>query len=331
MSKVLITGATGFIGNHVTRLCLEQGDAVRVMVMQGEDRSPLVGMDVEFVEGNLLDADSLTRAVQGVDKLYHLAALFAVWTKDPDLHYKINVEGTRHIMRAAQAAGVEKIVYTSSIAAIGTDGKGTPSTEETPFSSWHFASEYIMSKYISHLEVKSMVMDGLPATMVMPALPFGPGDRMPTPTGTMIIGALKGKMKNYWDGGVCPVDVRDVAAGHVLAMAKGRIGESYILGNSQNNMSNRDFLHLIGEISGVDNVASKEISRTMMLRVAKMAEFFSKITGKAPITTVKNSSYAMEHFYVDSSKAVTELGLPQTPVETAIRDSVEWFRANGYA
>ena len=331
MSKVLITGATGFIGNHVTRLCLEQGDVVRVMVMKGEDRSPLAGMDVEFVEGNLLDADSLTRAVQGVDKLYHLAALFAVWTKDPDLHYKINVEGTRHIMKAAQAAGVEKIVYTSSIAAIGTDGKGTPSTEKTPFSSWHFASEYIMSKYISHLEVKSMVMDGLPATMVMPALPFGPGDRMPTPTGTMIIGALKGKMKNYWDGGVCPVDVRDVAAGHVLAMAKGRIGESYILGNSQNNMSNREFLQLVGEISGVDNVATKEISRAMMLRVAKVSELFSKITGKAPVTTVKNSSYAMEHFYVDSTKAVTELGLPQTPVETAIRDSVEWFRANGYA
>ncbi|MEP4145977.1 MAG: SDR family oxidoreductase [Halioglobus sp.] len=331
MSKVLITGASGFIGNHVTRLCLEQGDDVRVMVMKGEDRSPLAGMDVEFVEGNLLDADSLSRAVRGADKLYHLAALFAVWTKDPDLHYKINVEGTRHMMNAAQAAGVEKIVYTSSIAAIGTDGKGTPSTEDTPFTSWHFASEYIMSKYISHLEVKSRVKDGLPVTMVMPALPFGPGDRMPTPTGTMIIGALQGKMKNYWDGGVCPVDVRDVAAGHVLAMETGRIGESYILGNSQNNMPNKEFLQLVGRIAGVDNVATKEISRAMMLRVAGMAEFFSKITGKAPITTVKNSSYAMEHFYVDASKAVTELGLPQTPIETAIRDSVEWFRANGYA
>lgn len=330
MSKVLITGATGFIGNHVTRLCLEQGDEVRVMVMVGEDRSPLAGMDVEYVEGNLLDADSLARAVQGVDKLYHLAALFAVWTKDPDLHYKINVEGTRHIMNAAQAAGIEKIVYTSSIAAIGTDGKGTPSTEDTPFTSWHFASEYIMSKYISHLEVKSRVKGGLPVTMVMPALPFGPGDRMPTPTGTMIIGALQGKMKNYWDGGVCPVDVRDVALGHVLAMEKGRVGESYILGNSQNNMPNKEFLQLVGKIAGVDNVANKEISKAMMLRVAKGAEFFSKITGKAPVTTVKNSSYAMEHFYVDASKAITELGLPQTPLETAIADSVEWFRENGY-
>ncbi len=265
MSKVLVTGATGFIGNHVTRMCLEQGDEVRCMVMPGENRSPLDGLDVEIVEGNLLDPDSLRKAAQGVERLYHLAALFAIWTKDPDLHYKINVEGARHMMNAARAADVEKIVYTSSIAAIGTDGKGTPSTEDTPFASWHFASEYIMSKYISHLEVKGMVKDGLPVTMVMPALPFGPGDRAPTPTGTMIIRTLKGQMKNYWEGGVCPVDVRDVAAGHLLAMEKGRIGESYILGNSQSNMSNREFLQLVGRIAGVDKVATKEVSRSMML------------------------------------------------------------------
>ena len=136
MSKVLITGGTGFIGNHVTRLCLERGEQVRVMVMPGEDRSPLDGMDVEFVEGNLLDPASLVKAVAGVDKLYHLAALFAVWTKDPDLHFKINVEGAQAMMKAAQAAGVEKIVYTSSIAAIGIPEDGSYATEETPFNSW---------------------------------------------------------------------------------------------------------------------------------------------------------------------------------------------------
>ena len=331
MSKVLVTGATGFIGNHVTRLCLEEGDEVRVMVMPGEDRSPLAGMDVEFVEGNLLDPESLTRAVTGVDRLYHLAALFAVWTRDPDLHYKINVNGTRQMMQAARAAGVEKIVYTSSIAAIGTDGKGTPSTEATPFNSWHFASPYILSKYISHLEVKGMVKDGLPVTMVLPGLPFGPGDRAPTPTGTMIINTLKGKMKNYWDGGVCPVDVRDVAAGHVLAMEKGRIGESYILGNSEGNMTTREFLQLVGRVAGMENVATREISRSMMVRVARVAQLVGQFTGWTPPTTVKNTNYVMEHFYVDAGKAVSELGLPQTPIETAVRDSIEWFRANGYA
>ncbi|NND66120.1 MAG: NAD-dependent epimerase/dehydratase family protein [Halioglobus sp.] len=299
--------------------------------MPGEDRSPLDGMDVEFVEGNLLDPESLKRAVQGVEQLYHLAAMFAIWTKDPDLHYKINVDGARAMLEAALAAGVEKVVFTSSVAAIGIEGNGVPSTEKTAFNAWPWASPYILSKFISHLQTKAMVQDGLPVTMVMPGLPFGPGDRAPTPTGTMIIRTLKGGMKNYWDGGVCPVDVRDVAAGHVLAMQKGRIGESYILANRDANMTNKEFLTLIGRIAGVDNVAQNEVAGSTMLRVARIAEFISKITGRAPMTTYKNTMYILQHGYVDPSKAIEELGLPQTPIETAVRDSVEWFRANGYA
>ena len=330
MARVLVTGATGFIGNHVTRLCLEKGDQVRVMVMPGEDRSPLDGLEVEFVEGNLLDPDSLQRAVQGVEQLYHLAAMFAIWTKAPDLHYKINVNGAESIMRAAMAAGVEKVVYTSSVAAIGIPGDGKAANEDTPFNSWPWASDYILSKYISHQLVKGLVCEGLPVTMVMPGLPFGPGDRMPTPTGSMIVRTLQGKMKNYWDGGVCPVDVRDVAAGHVLAMEKGRVGESYILANREGNMSNREFLSLIGRIAEIDNVAQNEVSGKVMLRVAKMAELWSKLTGRAPMTTYKNTLYVLQHGYVDPTKAIEELGLPQTPVETAVRDSVDWFRANGY-
>ncbi len=331
MSKVLITGATGFIGNHVARLCLEKGDSVRVMVMPGEDRSPLDGMDVEVVEGNLLEPASLAGVVQGCEQVYHLAAMFAIWTKDPDLHYKVNVDGARAMMEAAMAAGVEKVVFTSSVAAIGIEGGGARSTEKTAFNSWPWASEYIMSKFISHQMVKGMVSDGLPVTMVMPGLPFGPGDRAPTPTGTMILRTLQGKMKNYWDGGVCAVDVRDVAAGHVLAMEKGRVGESYILANRDGNMTNREFLTLIGEIAGVEDVAVNEVSGKVMLRVAKLAEMFSKITGKAPMTTYKNTMYVLQHGYVDPGKAIEELGLPQTPIETAVRDSINWFRDNGYA
>ena len=330
MAKVLITGATGFIGNHVTRLCLEQGDAVRVMVMPGEDRSPLHGMDVEFVEGNLQDPDSLVRAVQGVEQLYHLAALFKIWTKDPNLHYKINVDGARSMMNAAKAAGVEKIVFTSSVAAIGIVGNGGWANEETPFNGWEWGSEYILSKFISHQMVKGMVADGLPAVMVMPGLPFGPGDRAPTPTGTMILRTLQGKMKNYWDGGVCAVDVRDVAAGHVLAMKRGRIGHSYCLTNRDGNMTNKEMLNLIGRVAGVPDVAKNEVSGKTMLRVAKVVEAISKITGRAPMTTYKNTFYVLQHGYVDSSKAIAELGLPQTPIETAVRDSVQWFRNNGY-
>jgi dihydroflavonol-4-reductase len=331
MAKVLITGATGFIGNHVTRMCLEQGDDVRVMVMPGEDRSPLDGMDVEFVEGNLLDPASLPKTVEGVDRLYHLAAMFAIWTKDPDLHFKINVDGARAMLKAAQAANVEKIVFTSSVAALGIVGDGTWANEETEFNAWPWASYYILSKYISHEMVKGMVSEGLPVTMVMPGLPFGPGDRAPTPTGTMILRTLKGQMKNYWDGGVCAVDVRDVARGHVLAMEKGRIGQSYILANKDGNMPNKTMLDLIGRVAGVDKVATNEVSGATMLRVAKVAEFISRITGRAPMTTVKNTRYILQHGYVDPSKAIEELGLPQTPIETAVADSVAWFRANGYA
>jgi dihydroflavonol-4-reductase len=331
MGKVLITGATGFIGNHVTRLCLEKGDDVRVMVMPGEDRSPLNGMDVEFVEGTLQDPDSLVRAVQGVQQLYHLAALFKIWTKDPNLHYKINVDGARSMMNAAKGAGVEKIVFTSSVAAIGIEGNGGWANEETPFNGWEWGSEYILSKFISHQMVKGMVSDGLPAVMVMPGLPFGPGDRVPTPTGTMILRTLQGKMKNYWDGGVCAVDVRDVAAGHVLAMEKGRIGQSYCLTNKEGNMTNKQILDLIGGVANVPDVAKTEVSGKMMMGVAHVVEAISKVTGRAPMTTVKNTRYVLQHGYVDPSKAIEELGLPQTPIETAVTDAVKWFRDNNYA
>jgi dihydroflavonol-4-reductase len=331
MSKVLITGGTGFIGNHVTRLALEQGDDVKVMVMPGEDRSPLDGMDVEFVEGNLLDPDSFAPALQGVEKMYHLAALFAIWTKDPDMHYKINVQGTEALMKAALKADLEKIVYTSSIAAIGIEGGGKMSNEETPFNSWQWGSEYIMSKFISHHVVKGMAFDGLPVTSVMPGLPFGPGDRAPTPTGTMILSVLKGQAKNYWQGGVCPVDVRDVARGHILAMEKGRVGQSYCLTNTEANSSNKDLLGLIGKIAGMEGVASQEVSAKVMLRVAWLMEMWSKVSGKAPMTTVKNTRYILQEGYVDASKAITELGMPQSPIETAIEDSINWFRENGYA
>jgi len=329
MGKVLITGATGFIGNHVTRMALEAGDEVRAMVMPGEDRSPLAGMDVEFVEGNLLDHSKFAAALKGVEKMYHLAALFAIWTKDPDLHYKINVQGTEALMKEAIKADVEKVVYTSSIAAIGIN-PGEMSNEETPFNSWPWASEYILSKFIAHQVVKGLVSSGLPATMVLPGLPFGPGDRAPTPTGSMILRVLQGKAKDWWKGGVCTVDVRDVARGHILAMEKGRIGESYCLTNTSANMHSKDLLEMIGRIAGVEGVATREVPANVMLRVARLMELWSKITGKAPVTTYKNTMFILQENFVDATKAVTELGLPQSPIEQAIEDSINWFRENGY-
>ena len=228
------------------------------------------------------------------------------------------------------AAGVKKVVFTSSIAAIGVPKNGALANEQTTFNSWPWASEYIMSKYISHQMVKGLVAEGLPAVMVLPGLPFGPGDRAPTPTGSMMVMALKGKMGNYWDGGACAVDVRDVARGHLLAMEKGRVGESYILTNKEGNMTNKELLDLIGREAKIDKMATKEVSHGLMLRVSKIAEFFAKITGKAPPTTYKNTLYTLQHHYMDPSKAINELGLPQTPIETAMRDSAQWFRDNDY-
>lgn len=328
--KVLITGATGFIGNHVTRLCLEQGDEVRVMVMPGEDRSPLDGLDVEFVEGNLLDPASLPKCVAGVEGLYHLAAIYAVWTKDPTLQYRVNVDGARAILLAAQAAGVEKIVFTSSIAAVGVPREGELADETTAFNGWNYANDYVLSKYISEQMVRGLIAEGLPATIVCPGFPFGPGDRMPTPTGKLIIAILKGKMKHYFDGGLSAVDVRDVAKGHVLAMAKGRIGQNYLLSNKAGNMSQADFARMVGKVAGVDNVATQEIPAWALGASGRVMEAWANISGKTPMTTYKTSMYAMQKIYVDPAKAITELGLPQTPIETAVKDSAQWFRDNGY-
>jgi len=328
--KVLITGATGFIGNHVTRLCLAQGDEVRVMVMPKEDRSPLDGMDVEFVEGNLLDPDSLSGCVAGMEGLYHLAALYAVWTKDPTLHYRVNVEGANHMLRAAMVSGVKKVVFTSSIAAIGITSGGEPANENTLFNGWAYANDYVLSKYISHQMVKGLVAEGLPATLVCPGFPFGPGDRMPTPTGKLIIAILKGDMKNYFTGGMCAVDVRDVAAGHLLAMAKGRIGETYLLTNKDGNMTQKDLARLVGRVAGVPDVATKEVPPWIMKTAARLMELWANVTGRPPLTTYKTSMYAMQNIYADPSKAIEELGMPQTPIETAVEDAARWFRENGH-
>ncbi len=328
--KVLITGAAGFIGNHVTRLCIEQGDHVRAMVMPGEDLSPLSDLDLEIIEGDLLDKNTLKKCVQGVEGIYHLAGLFSIWTKDPDLHLKVNVEGTNHLLKAAMDSGIKKVVYTSSIAAFGVPEKGELLNEDTIFRGWDCAGAYVMSKFISHNLVKSLVLDGLQATIVCPGFPFGPGDRGPTPTGSLIVSILKGRMKNYFEGGICAVDVRDVARGHLLAMEKGKIGETYLLANKDGNISQKEFARLVGDVAEIPNVAIKEISPTVMKTVAKIFEAWSFFSGRPPLTTTRNSMYALREVYSDPTKAIEELGLPQTPIEIAVKDSVDWFRENGY-
>ena len=328
--KVLITGATGFIGNHVTRMCLEQGDDVRVMVMPGEDRSPLKDFDVEYVEGNLLEPSTLDKAVQGVEGIYHLAAVYAIWTKDPTLQFRVNVNGSRAMMQSAMAAGVSRVVYTSSIAALGINADGAPADETTVFNQWRYGNEYVLSKFISEQVVRALIADGLPAVIVNPGFPLGPGDRVPTPTGKMITSILKGRFKQYFDGGMCVVDVRDVARGHLLAMAKGRVGQGYLLTNREGNLEFKDLARRIGQVAGIENVATKPMPRWLMAGTARLMEAYAGVSGKAPATTYKTSMYTLQKIWADPSKAIDELSLPQTPIETAIADAVSWFQSNGY-
>ncbi|RMF15791.1 MAG: NAD-dependent epimerase/dehydratase family protein [Candidatus Dadabacteria bacterium] len=330
--KVLVTGATGFIGNHVARMCLEQGDEVRAMVLPGEDRSPLKGLDVEIVEGDLLKPETLGKAVEGVEGIYHLAAIYAVWTKDPTLQYRVNVDGTRALFEEAlkRKKEIRKIVFTSSIAAIGVYGDGRLADETTPFNQWRYGNDYVLSKFISEQVVRGMVARGLPAVIVNPAYPFGPGDRMPTPTGKLIVSILKGEMKYYFEGGISAVDVRDVARGHLLAMEKGKIGEGYILANRDGNYTFRDFARLVGRIAGVRDVAKRKIPSSVLGAAGRAMELVAEVTGKPPQSTYKTSMYSTQNIWFDPSKAINKLGWPQTPVEVSVSDAVDWFRRNGY-
>jgi dihydroflavonol-4-reductase len=178
--------------------------------------------------------------------------------------------------------------------------------------------------------VLGMVGKGLPATIVCPGFPFGPGDRMPTPTGKLIISILQGKMKNYFDGGLCAVDVRDVARCHLLAMEKGGIGEVYLAANMEGNMTQQEFAQLAGRVAGVADVATQYVKPWIMKTAARLMEFWADLSGKPPLTTYKTTLLAMQYIYVDPSKAINELGMPQTPIETAVTDAANWFRENNY-
>ena len=303
---------------------------MRVMVMPGEDRSPLTGLDVEIIEGDLLDPDTLDDAVKGIQGLYHLAAVYAVWTKDKTLQYRVNVDGTRTLFQRALKRKVKKIVFTSSIAAIGVAEGDALATEETVFNQWQYGNDYVMSKFISEQVVRGMIACGLPAVIVNPGYPFGPGDRMPTPTGKLILSILNGDMKHYFDGGVCAVDVRDVARGHLLAMEKGEIGEGYLLANKAGNYTFGDFARLVGRVAGVEDVAVRKLPPKVLGAVGKIMEVVADVTGKPPQTTYKTSMYSTQNIWVDAKKAVSQLGLPQTPIEQSIEDAVEWFRNHHY-
>ncbi|MDR4463510.1 MAG: NAD-dependent epimerase/dehydratase family protein [Nitrospira sp.] len=326
--KVLVTGATGFVGAAVVRALLNSGVNVRVIARQGSDPSNLRSVQVEQVLGDLRDKTSLREALTGCRHLYHVAAHYALWARDPSIFYDINVVGTRNLLEAAREVGIERTVYCSTIGAIGLPPGGGLGTEETPVSLEQMAGHYKRSKYLAEQEVHKLAKEGLPVVIVNPSAPVGERDVKPTPTGQIIVDFMKGRMPAYIETGMNIIDVDDVATGHLLAMEKGRQGERYILGST--NLLLREVFEILSKLTGVKAPALK-LPRGAVLPLAYLNHWFANLTGlppRIPLEGVKMAKYKMHY---DCSKAVRELGLPQNPPEIALEKAVRWFKSHGYA
>ncbi len=327
MKKALVTGAAGFIGSNVVQELLNEGVEVRALIRPGENLRNLEGLDVERVEGNVLDPDSLRAAIQGCDTLFHLAAIYKFWSENPREIYEVNIRGGNYMLLAARDAGVEKIVYTSSMAAIGLEDGKQLGNEDTAFNMFKYKIDYILTKYISEMNALDMARFGLPLVAVNPTVPLGPGDIVPTPSGKIVVDVANGNFPGYIDAGITVVDVRDVARGHVLAAKKGRIGEKYLLGRQ--TITFKELADLVARIAGVKNRLIK-LPRPAMFAYGWAAEqIANRYTHKEPILTYAGAQTAAQYAYYDCSKAPDELGLTFRPLEETIGDSVAWFREIG--
>jgi len=325
--KALVTGATGFVGAAVARALLRAGHDVRVLARSNADLRNIEDLRVERVAGDLRDPASLKQALQGCRHLYHVAAHYALWAQDPSIFYEVNVAGTRNLMEAARDVGTERIVYCSTIGAIGLPPDGGPGTEETPVSLSQMAGHYKRSKYLAEQEVLRLAKKGLPVVIVNPSAPVGEADVKPTPTGQIIVDFMKGRMPAYIETGMNIVDVDDVAEGHLLAMQKGRIGERYILGCT--NLLLREVFDILSRLTGVKAPAIK-LPRLAILPLAYANHWLANLTGRPPRIPLEGVKMAKYKMHYDCSKAIRELGIPQTPPEVAIGKAVNWFKAHGY-
>ena len=327
--RAFVTGGTGFIGGAVVRHLLAKGHQVRALVRPGTDTRQLDGLQVEMVDGDLADAESLQWGTSGCDWVFHVAALYSYWGHPPEAFYETNVEGTRRVLEAARQESVARVVYTSSIAALGVHSDRTPATEETPSSLEDRIGAYQRSKFLAQQAAEESARQGLPVVIVNPSTPVGVGDHKPTPTGQIIVDFLNGRMFATVDTGLNIVDVEDVAAGHLLAAERGRIGERYILGGE--NLTLRQILDLLAEISG------RPPARIRIPHMVAQAWSYLDVAlarldpQRVPAATPEKVRLSRRYEFFDPGKAVRELGLPQTPAREALRKAVEWYRAHGYA
>ena len=324
---VLVTGGTGFVGANLVRELLADGHTVRVLARRGGDRRALEGASVQIVEGDLLDAASLRTAVAGARHVYHVAADYRLWAPDLRVLYRANVDGTRHLLAAAAEGGAERIVYTSTVGAVGIPKDGTPGDETTAVSLADMVGAYKASKFLAERVADEFAARGAPVVIVNPSAPIGPWDVKPTPTGQMIVDFLDGKMIGSVDTGLNIVHVRDVARGHILAAQKGRVGERYILGHR--NLSLLEIFRMLSALTGVPAPRFRVPYAVAWLAAAGM-EGLSRLTGRPPQVPLTAVRMARKRMYFSAEKAIRELGLPQTSAETALADAVGWFTERGY-
>lgn len=326
--QVLVTGATGFVGGAVARALLQAGREVRLIVRPTADRRNIRDLPAEIYHGDVTDFASLQRATRGCAQVYHVAALYKLWVRRKREIYESNVTGTENVLKAAREAGVEKIVYTSSVATLGLPTDGSPGDEETPVSLKDMVGHYKRSKYLAEQVALQYAQAGLPVVIVNPSTPVGVADVKPTPTGKLIVDFLNGKMPAYIDTGLNLVDVEDVAAGHLLAAEKGRVGEKYILGNE--NLTLQQILFLLSELTGQPAPRFKA-PYLLALGVAYIDAAVARlIPGREPFVPPVGVRLSRKRMFFNPSKAVRELGLPQTPVREALRKAILWFVQNGY-
>ena len=318
--KAFVTGGTGFIGSNLIRLLLSQGYQVKALVRPNSTLNNLDGLPIEIVQGDLLDRD-LAEKMQSCTVLFHVAALYSLWQKDKQKLHQANVLGTRNILSAAVYAGIDRTVYTSSVAAIGT-GKGEIVNETHQSRPEELIGEYKKSKYWAEQEAVEAVKRGQDIVIVNPSSPIGPGDIKPTPTGEIILRFLKKRMPVYVETGLNFIDVRDVAKGHLLALERGKTGERYILGNQ--NLSLKQFLDILAEVTGQKAPAIK-VPYWLPLTVAYLEEYCLSPFGRNPSVPLDGVRMSRQPMYYDVTKAQKELGLPSSSLYQAITDAVDWF------
>jgi dihydroflavonol-4-reductase len=327
--QVFLTGATGFLGSHVARVLSEQGANLRLLVRPTSNLKNLEGLKADTATGDLRDPASIEKAMSGCDTVFHVAADYRLWLRDPAEMYGSNVEGTRAILEAARKNKVRSVVYTSSVATTGFTGNGQPANEDSPVALSDMIGHYKRSKFMAEQIAMEAGRSGLNVITVNPTTPIGENDVKPTPTGRIVVDFLKGKFPAYVETGLNLVDVRECALGHVAALEKGRTGERYILGGE--NLTLKQILDKLGNISGLPSPKIKLPYFVAYIAGAVDQTVSGKLLGREPRATVETVRMGKKKMWASSGKAERELGWKILPAENALRRAVQWFQENGYA